>query len=119
MLTETALGGRVEVLKPRGRLVGGPETTELTETGRRLVADGKTALLVDLADVEYVNSVALGAFTGPFATCSRAEGTLKVCNLQERVRYLFDVVRVNTLFTYFDSADAALAAFAKESKHTV
>jgi anti-sigma B factor antagonist len=114
MLTQQALNGRVEVLKPAGRLVGGPETDELVDTGRQLVAQGRVALLVDLHDVEYVNSVALGAFTQLYAICSKANGAMKICNLDERVQYLFGVVRFNLLFTYYDSVDAALEAFSKE-----
>ena len=114
MQTHQALNGRVEVFKPSERLVGGPETDELVSAAKRLAATGKLALLIDLDDVTYINSLGLGAFTRMIAVASQAGGAVKICNIKGRVRELFDVVRFNILFEYHDSEDAALQAFAKE-----
>jgi len=119
MRTHQALNGRVEVLAPGDHLLGGPETSELVDTARESFARGRHALLIDLAEVDYMNSLALGALVRILVTYTRAHGSVKVCNLGSRVRRLFDIVRFNLLFEYHDSEAAALDAFAKEMTSVV
>ena len=114
MRTHQALNGRVDVLAPADHLLGGPETTELVDAARKLAAQGRHALLIDLADVDYMNSLALGALARIVVTYTREHGSVKVCNIGSRVRRLFDIVRFNQLFQYYDTEATALDAFAKE-----
>jgi anti-anti-sigma factor len=119
MHTHQALEGRVQVLKPVGHILGGPETDEFVNTARELAEKGNTALLVDLADVEYMNSLGLGALTRVLITFSRVNGAVKVCCLTPRVRRLFDIVKFYHLFEYYDSERAGVDAFSKETTHPV
>lgn len=114
-----ALDERVAVLRPVGYMVGGTETDELVETGKRLVQQGHRALLVDLAEVVHVGSLGLGAFTRLVIACASVDGAIKICNLKSRVRDTFDLVRFNLLFDYHESEQAALESFARETGSTV
>ena len=119
MRTHLALNGRVDVLAPGDHLLGGPETADLLATARDLAARGRHAVLIDLANVPYMNSLALGALARIVVTYSRAQGSVKVCNLGARVRKLFDIVRFNKLFEYRETEAAALEAFAREMESVV
>ncbi len=116
MQTYEALDGRVDVIRPVEHLLGGPESDEIVSHARYLTNNGRVALLVDLADVNYVNSLGLSVFTRLVVAYSRVHGSVKICNLRGRVRALFDIVRFHVLFEYYDSEQAALEAFARELK---
>lgn len=119
MHTHLALDGRILVLKPAGHLLGGAETDELVDAAREFAKTEHVALVVDLDDVEYLNSLALGQLTRILITYSKANGLMKVCNLKGRVRKLFDVVKFYNLFVYYDSEGAAVAALTKELANQV
>ena len=53
--------GSVVILEPKGSLVGGDETDELKKAVASLLDQGNRKLIVDLGDVEYLNSSAIGA----------------------------------------------------------
>ena len=114
MHTHQALSGRVLVLKPEGHLLGGPETDQLVSTAREFAKRGQIAVLMDLGGVDYMNSLALGAITRILVTCSTAHGLMRVCNVQDRVRKLFDVVKFFKLFDYYESEERALESLSKD-----
>lgn len=117
MLTHEALEGRVLILEPSGHLLGGDETQEMVDAARKFAEREAVGVIIDLEQVDYMNSLGLGAFTRLLVTCNRHHGLLKVCNIEGRVRRLFDVVKFFKIFDYFDSQDAALAAMTKELAH--
>lgn len=114
MHSHQALAGRVLVLKPAGHILGGSETDELVDLAREFAKRDHVAVLVDLDDVDYMNSLGLGALARILVTCSRTSGSVKVCNVKGRVRKLFDVVKFHKLFDYHDSERSALDALSKE-----
>ncbi len=114
MHTHQALAGRVLVVKPAGHILGGSETTEFVDIARGFSTQGDVAVLIDFDDVDYMNSLGLGALARILITCSRANGLVKVCNVNGRVRRLFDVVKFHKLFEYYDSESSALEALSKE-----
>jgi anti-sigma B factor antagonist len=114
MLSHVQLDGRVLVLEPSGPIVGGPETDDLVNTARESLGGRYSAIVVDLQNVEFMNSLGLGAFARILVSCSRDHGTVKVCNLRERVRALFNVTKLCRLFEFYLSESEALEALAGE-----
>jgi len=73
----------------------------------------KTAiLLIDFSGVEYIDSSGLATFIEYVRDASANKGKIALFGLKKKVRTIFDLVRLNELFTITDSADAALAALA-------
>jgi anti-sigma B factor antagonist len=74
-------------------------------------AAGKTpVLLVDFSEVEYIDSSGLATFIEYVRAASPHKGRIALFGLQKKVRTIFDLVRLNELFTITDSAEAARAA---------
>lgn len=117
MLTHQALDGRVLVVRPSGHLLGGDETAEMIDTAREFAEREGGGVVLDLEEVDYMNSLGLGAVTRLLVTCNRHHGSLRVCNIEGRVRRLFDVVKFHKIFDYHDSLDAAIAAMTKDLAH--
>ncbi|NTW48750.1 MAG: STAS domain-containing protein [Chlorobiales bacterium] len=108
--TEKAIGN-ITVIELKGDVLGGPDASVLTSRLRELVKEEKTGIVLDLRDVEYMNSSGLGMMTTALATVKKAGGALKLANPAERIRSLLVITKLVTLFDAYDSVDEAIASF--------
>ena len=92
----------VMILDIRGRIVLGDEIGQLRKAVRGLVADGKKKIILNLAEVDYIDSSGVGELVGCFTTVRNAAGELKLMNLSQKVH---DVLHVTKLYTVFDIKD--------------
>ena len=76
------------------------------------VSEKTPVLLVDFAGVDYIDSSGLATFIEYLRDTSSFQGKIALFGLKKKVRTIFDLVRLNELFTITDSADAAVAALA-------
>jgi anti-sigma B factor antagonist len=97
----------VAILDVKGRIVLGEEIGELRAAVRSLVADGKKKIILNLADVDYLDSSGVGELVGCFTTVRNAGGELKLLNLSQKVH---DVLHVTKLYTVFDIRDNEFTA---------
>lgn len=99
--------GHVSVLDVQGRIVLGDEIHTLRDAVRGLVAAGKKKIILNLADVDYIDSSGVGELVGCFTTVRNAGGELKLLNLTQKVQ---DVLHVTKLYTVFDIKDDEFTA---------
>jgi anti-sigma B factor antagonist len=99
--------GHVTVLDVRGRIVLGDEIHQLRDAVRGLIADGKKRIILNLADVDYIDSSGVGELVGCFTTVRNSGGELKLLNLSQKVQ---DVLYVTKLYTVFDIRDDEFTA---------
>lgn len=79
----------------------------------RNCADAKTSvLMVDFSGVDYIDSSGLATFIEYLRDAGGFQGKIALFALKPKVRTIFDLVRLNELFTITDSAEAARAALA-------
>jgi len=93
---------RVTILDVRGRIVLGDEIHSLRDAVRGLVADEKKKIILNLADVDYIDSSGVGELVGCYTTVKNSGGELKLLNLSQKVQ---DVLHVTKLYTVFDVRD--------------
>jgi anti-sigma B factor antagonist len=92
----------VTILDLRGRIVLGDEIENLRSAVRCLVEEGKKKIILNLAEVDYIDSSGVGELVGSFTTVRKAGGELKLLNLTQKVH---DVLHVTKLYTVFDIRD--------------
>lgn len=92
----------VTILDIQGRIVLGDEIHLMRDAVRNLIADGKKKIILNLADVDYIDSSGVGELVGAFTTVRNAGGELKLLNLSQKVH---DVLHVTKLYTVFDIRD--------------
>ena len=80
----------------------GDEIGQLRMAVRGLVAEGKKKIILNLAEVDYIDSSGVGELVGSFTTVRNAGGELKLLNLTQKVH---DVLHVTKLYTVFDIKD--------------
>jgi anti-sigma B factor antagonist len=94
--------GKVTILDMRGRITLGDEIEDLRSAVRNLVAKGQKKIILNLAEVDYIDSSGVGELVGCFTTVRNAGGELKLLNLSRKVH---DVLQVTKLYTVFDIRD--------------
>ncbi len=99
------------VLDLHGRITIGESISELRDTIREVLAGNQKNILLNLADVSYIDSSGLGQLIGSNATVVNAGGRMKLLNLQNRVQDLLQITKLLTVFETFTSETAALRSF--------
>lgn len=106
-LDTTHRGGRVIVaVKGEVDVYTAPRLRE--ELGE-LVADGHVRIVVDLAQVEFMDSTGLGVLVGGLKKVRARDGSLDLVCTQERLLKIFQITGLAKVFAMHDSVDAALA----------
>lgn len=80
----------------------GDEIHSLRDAVRKLIGEDKKKIILNLADVDYIDSSGVGELVGCFTTVRNAGGELKLLNLSQKVH---DVLHVTKLYTVFDIRD--------------
>lgn len=100
------------MLDVAGRLTAGAGANQLREAVRELADGGQNRVLLNLADVAFMDSTGLGALAAASEMLRRAGGQLRIVNTTGPVRHVFQITRLNRVFPEFADEDAALASFA-------
>ena len=111
MEIEKSAAGDVTTLKISGE-VDLHASPELRAALQQCVGEKAPVLLVDFGDVEYIDSSGLATFIEYLREAQEYGGKIALFGLKKKVRTVFDLVRLNELFTISDSAEAAVAALA-------
>jgi len=98
----------VVILDLSGRITIGEGTLILRDQIKKLLDGGQTKFLLNLADVNYIDSSGLGELVTAFTTVRSKDGQLKLLNLTRRVRDLLQITKLLTVFDAFDSETEAL-----------
>jgi anti-sigma B factor antagonist len=102
----------VTILDMKGRITVGPEATALRESVAAAVADSVRQLVLNLAQVDFIDSTGLGAVVMSSTTMRKAGGTVKLLNLNRRNIELLVMTKLATVFeTYTDETDAVNSFF--------
>jgi anti-sigma B factor antagonist len=103
--------GPVVVLDMTGRLVAGVSQGQLKDKINSLMLQGRLQILLNLAEVSYIDSTGLGQLVSSYSTVTRHKGQIKLLNLTARVQDLLAICRLSTVFETFDSEAEALSTF--------
>ena len=101
----------VSVIEISGRLTLGEGTGILKDEIRRLLAEGKKRIILNLAGLTFMDSSGMGLLVGAYATVNREGAHLKLSNLSGRIKDLLLITKLYTVFEVYDDEAAALASF--------
>jgi len=109
-LTERSVND-VTILDLDGRLTIDAGAELLRETIKRLLNQGKTKLLINLAKVPYVDSGGLGELVHCLVSTKKAHGEVKLMGLTSRITDLLAITRLVTVFDTFETEPDAMVSF--------
>jgi anti-sigma B factor antagonist len=104
--------GNVTVIDVAGRITLGEGSSALRETLRDLVAKNQTKILLNLADVTYIDSSGIGELVSGYTTVTNTGGSLKLLNLNKRVKDLLQITKLYTVFEVHEDEAAAVRSYA-------
>jgi len=101
----------VTIVDIAGRITLGEETGALRKTVRDLLDKGKKKIVVNLAEVHYIDSSGVGELVGSFTATRNQGGDLKLANLTEKVHDLLQITKLYTIFDIKDDEFTAVKSF--------
>lgn len=108
--------GGVAVLNLHGNIRLGENNNEIHNTLRFLVEKSERQILLNFADVTYIDSGGIGELAAGLATVKINDGELKITGLNERVREMMELTGLITLFEVFDNEQDAIESFPEISR---
>jgi anti-sigma B factor antagonist len=101
----------VVILDLHGKILIGEGDDALREAVTKLSDSGKTKILLNLAEVPYVDSAGLGEIVRTYTTVSRKGGKLKLLNLTKKIEDLLSITKLLTVFETYESEDEAVKSY--------
>jgi anti-sigma B factor antagonist len=101
----------VKVLDCSGRITLGEGTMVVRNTVRDLLNDGNKSIVLNLGDVNYIDSSGIGELVSTYTTVTGNGGQLKLLNLTKKIQELLAITKLLTVFQVFEDEQAVLASF--------
>ena len=106
----------VTILDMKGRVTVGPEATALREAVAAVIAAGLRNLVLNLEQVDFIDSTGLGALVMCSTSMRKAGGTVKLLNLTRRNIELLVMTKLATVFEIFTDEQDAVNSFFPDRK---
>lgn len=103
----------VTILDLSGRITLGEGSVQLRDSIRDLLAKGSKLILLNLADVNYIDSSGIGELVSAYTTVRNQGGELKLLNLTKKVHDLLQITKLYTVFDVKDDEASAIASFTR------
>ena len=100
----------VAIVQVEGQLIVG-NRHELKELVQAALGQGERRLLIDFSRTGYIDSSGLGALVSISKKIREAGGELRLSGLNEDLRSLFELTKLDTLFAIAETPQQALASF--------
>jgi len=103
----------VTILDLSGRITLGEGSVQLRDAIRDLLAKSSKLILLNLADVNYIDSSGIGELVAAYTTVRNQGGELKLLNLTKKVHDLLQITKLYTVFDVKDDEARAIASFTR------
>jgi anti-sigma B factor antagonist len=103
--------GAVTVVELSGRIALGEGSALLRKTIRNLLSEQRTSILLNLADVNYIDSSGIGELVSAYTSVKNHGGELKLLHLTKKVHDLLQITRLFTVFDVYSDERTALGSF--------
>ena len=101
----------VTILDLSGRITLGEGSVTLRDAVHDLIAKGSKHILLNLENINYIDSSGIGELVSAFTSVRNAGGELKLLNLTKKVHDLLQITKLYTVFDSWDSEASAVSAF--------
>lgn len=101
----------VRILDCSGKITLGEGTMAVRNTVRDILKENGKKIILNLADVNYIDSSGIGELVSTYTTVTNAGGQLKLLSLTKKIHELLQITKLLTVFQVFDSEEAAVNSF--------
>jgi anti-sigma B factor antagonist len=111
MKIETRTVGDIRVLDCSGKITLGEGTMAIRNAVRDILKNNGKKIILNLADVNYIDSSGIGELVSTYTTVAKEGGSLKLLNLTKKIQELLAITKLLTVFQVFENEQKALASF--------
>ena len=111
MKIEKRKQGNVTILDLKGKILFGDGIDELRQSINAAIKDSEKQLVLNFADVPYLDSTGLGEVVRSYTTLKKEGGAVKITNLTNKVKDLMMVTKLITVFETFNDENEAIKSF--------
>jgi len=101
----------VTVLDLHGKIVLGEGSVTIRDAVRDVLAKGSNKILLNLADINYIDSSGIGELVSALTAVKNAGGSLKLLQLTKKVKDLLQITKLYTVFDIYEDEAEAIASY--------
>ncbi len=101
----------VTILTLSGRVTLGDESNQLRTSIKGPLTKGRKRLVLDLADVSYIDSAGLGTLVAAYTSARNEGGDIRLASVTKRFDELLNITKLVTIFSVYDTVADALKSF--------
>jgi anti-sigma B factor antagonist len=109
-MIQTRTVDTMTILDLHGPLGAGQEDAALRQAIRLAFDGGARTVILNMADVPGIDSSGVAALASGHMTAANRDGQLKLCNLTQKLKDVFVIMRLNTVFDSYASEAEAIAS---------
>jgi anti-sigma B factor antagonist len=111
LIATTREVGRITMVDLSGRIALGEGSALLRKTIRDLLDGGATQIILNLGDINYIDSSGIGELVSGFTAVRSRQGELKLLNLTKKVKDLLQITKLFTVFDVYTDEGEAVRSF--------
>ena len=108
--------GGTTILKLSGRVTLGDESNQLRNRIKDILSRGKTRLILDLAEVSYIDSAGLGTLVAGFTSAQSQGASVKLVNLTRKFHEQLHITKLVTVFEVYNTLEEAIKSFGRTAR---
>jgi anti-sigma B factor antagonist len=101
----------ITIVDCSGRITLGEGSVVLRDSVKDLLSKGQKKILLNLGDVNYIDSSGIGELVSAYTTVKNQGGELKLLNLTKKVHDLLQITKLYTVFDVRDDETSAVKSF--------
>jgi anti-sigma B factor antagonist len=101
----------VTVLDLSGRITLGEGSVQARDAVRELIGKGQKNILLNLGEVNYIDSSGLGELVSAYTTAKNQGASLKLLNLTKKVKDVLQLTKLYTVFDIYDDEATAISSY--------
>jgi anti-sigma B factor antagonist len=101
----------VSVVELDGRIVLGEESNSLREKLKSLIAEGKKKIVLNMAEIKYIDSSGLGTLVAAHLSAKNQGASVRLCHLGKKFHEIMQMTKLLTVFDVYDTEAAAVSNF--------
>lgn len=99
-----------------GKMIEETSTSDFVEKVKTMISPTKNIVLLNFKNLSYINSTGINVLINLLTKARNAGGELAICNINESIKKLLIISKLNTIFNSFDSEKEALESLLKTNK---
>ncbi|MFM2376923.1 MAG: hypothetical protein RLZZ165_2020 [Bacteroidota bacterium] len=104
------------VFRLSGSMIGETHGMPLVEALNEQMGNGYLLFILDLTDLKHINSSGLGVFITLLTRARKKDGEVVIVNPSQSIRSLFMITKLNSIFSIYDTVEAAIEGLLSQSR---